>query len=255
MTSFTPMFRSIFDIDAPEWLAAMKLAPEDVPDVVIVEGSWWRQQRTDWRLSRLSEVRELEFPDIFWGCWQDKKIAFCCAYGAARTVEIIHLFGVLGTKLAVQIGTCGGLQPYLAPGDIILPDVVLCRDGIAPMYGAHDAVRGSGEWIERAEKKLRERGHSTYRGTHVTWSSLFTETPQMMEAWHYAGMLSVEMETATTFAVARFFNMAAVSMVVVWDDLTRGRRFLDPLPPGGLEALNRGNESIFEVALALAEHL
>ena len=114
------MFRSIFDIDAPEWLAAMKLAPEDVPDVVIVEGSWWRQQRTDWRLSRLSDVRELEFPDIFWGRWQDKKIAFCCAYGAARTVEIIHLFGVLGTKLAVQIGTCGGLQPYLAPGDIIL---------------------------------------------------------------------------------------------------------------------------------------
>ncbi|MBL8134090.1 MAG: hypothetical protein JNL42_19675 [Anaerolineae bacterium] len=255
MTSFSPVFRSIFDIEAAEWLEAMKLAPVDVPDVVIVEGSWWRQQRTDWRLGHLQDVRELAFPDIFWGRWRDRKVAFCCAYGAPRTVEIIHLFGVLGTKLAVQIGTCGGLQPHLAPGDVILPDVVLCRDGIAPMYGAHDAVLGSGEWLDRAERLLRERGHTTYRGTHITWPSLFTETPQMMEAWHRAGILSVEMETATTYAVARHFGMAAVSMVVVWDDLTRGRRFLDPLPPGGQEALNRSNAAVYETALALAEQL
>jgi uridine phosphorylase len=250
-----PIFRSIMDVTAEEWLAAMKLAPEDVPDAVIVEGSWWRQQRTDWRLGYLSDVRELEFPDIFWGRWRDKKIAFCCAYGAARTVEIIHLFGVLGTKLAVQIGTCGGLQAHLAPGDIILPEVVLCREGVAQMYGTPDAVIGSREWIDRAETLLRARDHVVYRGTHVTWSSLFTETPQMMEAWHHAGILSVEMETATTFAVARYFNMAAVSLVVVWDDLTRGRRFLDPLPPGGLDALNRSNAAVYETALTLAEQV
>jgi len=248
-------FRSIFDIGADEWLEAMKLSPDDIPDVVIVEGSWWRQQRTDWRLSRLSDVRELGFPDMFWGRWKDKKVAFCCAYGAPRTVEIIHLFGVLGTKLAVQIGTCGGLQPHLKPGDIILPETVLCREGLAQMYGAAEAVYGSAEWIDRAETLLKARDHTTYRGTHVTYSSLFTETPQMMEAWHRAGFLSVEMETATTFAVAQYFNMAAVSMVVVWDELTRGRRFLDPLPAGGLEALNRANESVYEAALMLSEQL
>jgi purine-nucleoside phosphorylase len=77
----------------------------------------------------------------------------------------------------------------------------------------------------------------------------------MMEAWHKAGFLSVEMETATTYAVARYFDMAAVSMVVVWDDLTRGRRFLDPLPPGGQEALDISNQAVYEVALELAEQL
>ncbi|MFN8448157.1 MAG: hypothetical protein U0521_06115 [Anaerolineae bacterium] len=249
------IFRSIMDIGADEWLDAMKLSADDIPDAVIVEGSWWRQQRTDWRLGYLTDVRELEFPDIFWGRWKDSKIAFCCAYGAARTVEIIHLFGVLGTKLAIQIGTCGGLQAHLKPGDIILPEVVSCREGIAALYGAPDAVLGSAEWIDRAQALLQARGHTTYRGLHMTWSSLFAETAQMMEAWHRAGYLSVEMETATTFAVARHFDMAAVSMVVVWDELTRGRRFLDPLPPGGLEALNRANQSVYEAALALAEQV
>lgn len=248
-------FRSIMDIPRDEWLEAMKLDAADIPDVVIVEGSWWREQRTAWRLGYLSDVRELEFPDIFWGRWKDKKVAFCCAYGAPRTVEIIHLFGVLGAKLAVQIGTCGGLQSHLKPGDIILPDVALCREGVAHMYGAPDAVRGSAAWLDRAEGLLKARQHTTYRGAHITWPSLFTETPQMMEAWHYAGILSVEMETATTYAVARHFDMAAVAMVVVWDDLTRGRRFLDPLPPGGREALDRSNQAVYEVALELAQHL
>lgn len=248
-----PNFRSMMEISAEEWLEAMKLSTDEIPDAVIVEGSWWRQQRTDWRLGYLSDVRELAFPDIFWGRWKDKKIVFCCAYGAARTVEIIHIFGAIGTKLAVQIGTCGGLQSHLKPGDIILPEVALCREGVAHMYGTPDAVMGSKTQIDRAEALLHEQNLTTYRGTHITWSSLFTETPQMMESWHHAGFLSVEMETATTFSVARYFDMQAVSMVVVWDDLTRGRRFLDPLPEGGEEALNRGNQAIYEVALALAE--
>lgn len=243
------------DVSAEEWLDGLKLSAEDIPDAVIVEGTWWRQERTELRLSYLSDVRELAFPDIFWGRWRDKKIVFCCAYGAARTVEVIHIFGVLGTKLAVQIGTCGGLQSHLKPGDIILPEVVLCRDGVAHMYGTPDAVMGSKAQIDRAQTLLQERELTNYRGNHVTWSSLFTETSQMMEAWHHAGYLSVEMETATTFAVARHFNMEAVAMVVVWDDLTRGRRFLDPLPVGGEEALNKGNEAIYEVALALAEEI
>lgn len=248
-------FRSIMEIKAEEWLEAMDLSADDVPDVVIVEGSWWRAQRTEWRLSYLSDVRELKFPDIFWGRWKDHKVAFCMAYGAPRTVEIIHLFGVMGCKLAVQIGTCGGLQSHLKPGDIILPEVAFCREGVAHMYGTPDAVLGSSDWLDKAQIHLQERDITTYRGPHVTWSSLFTETPQMMEAWHQAGYLSVEMETATTYAVARYFDMPAVSMVVVWDDLTRGRRFLDPLPPGGQEALDRSNQAVFEVALELAEQL
>jgi len=248
-------FRSIMEIEAPEWLDAMGLAADEVPDVVIVEGSWWREQRSAWRLGYLHDVRELKFPDIFWGRWKDRKVAFCMAYGAARTVEIIHLFGVLGSKLAVQIGTCGGLQSHLNPGDIILPEVAICREGVAHMYGAPDAVLGSAPWLDQAQARLEAHQRTVYRGTHVTWSSLFTETPQMMEAWHKAGYLAVEMETATTYAVARYFNMPAVSMVVVWDDLTRGRRFLDPLPAGGQEALDRSNQVIFEVALELAEQV
>jgi purine-nucleoside phosphorylase len=251
MTNLT----SLMEMTAGEWRQALELPESDIPDVVITEGSWWREQRTQWRLSYLSDVRELNFPDIFWGRRQDKKVVYCCAYGAARTVEIIHLFGILGTKLAVQIGTCGGLQSHLKPGDIILPKVALCREGVAHIYGAIDSVAGSAEWINRAQQLLLARGHQTYTGTHLTWSTLFGQTGKMVETWHQAGYLSVDMETATTFAAAEHFRMPAVSMLVVWDDLTRNRSFLDPLSEAELAALNKSNESVFEIALELAKEL
>ena len=246
---------ALMEMTADEWQQALDLTEAEIPDVVIVEGSWWREQRTEWRLSYLSDVRELKFPDIFWGRRNDKTVAFCCAYGAARTVEIIHLFGILGTKLAVQIGTCGGLQSYLNPGDIILPKVALCREGVAHIYGAIDSVMGNSHWIGQAEQLLTDRNHQTYTGTHLTWSTLFGQTGRMVETWHRAGYLSVDMETATTFAVADYFGMPAVSMLVVWDDLTRNRSFLDLLTDEELAALNRANESVFEVALELADQI
>lgn len=248
-------FNSLMELTADEWRQAMKLSAEDVPDVVVVEGSWWRQQRNEWRLGYLGDMRELAFPDIFWGRWREKKIAYCCAYGASRTVEIIHLFSILGAKLAVQIGTCGGLQSYLKTGEIILPDVALCREGVAYLYGAVEASLGAQAWLDRAQSLLRARQHTTHRGTHLTWSALFAQSGQIVETWHRAGYLSVDMETATTYAVAAYFHVPAISMLVVWDDLTRGKSFLDPLPEDALAALNRANQDVYEVALALAEQV
>lgn len=248
-------FRSISDVTASEWLDGLGLTPDEIPDAVIVEGSWWRAERQAWRLGYLDEVRELDFPDIHWGKWRDRKIVFCMAYGAARTVEIIYLFGFLGARLAIQIGTCGGLQSHLKSGDVILPETAICRDGVAHLFGDNEVAFAHPDSVTQAERLLQARSHTTYRGGHMTFSSLFAETTAMMAGWNQAGLLSVDMETATTLSVAAQLGMPAISMLVVWDDLTRGKRFLDPMTDEELAALNRANESVYEVALALTEQL
>ena len=245
--------KSIMEITPDEWLAALQITADQVPDAVIVEGSWWRQQRTNWRLSHLSDVEELRFPDIFVGRCREKRIAYCCAYGAPRTVEIVHLFALLGTKLVIQIGTCGGLQAHLKPGNIIVPEVAIARDGVAHLYGATEAALASPEWSAQAKATLLEREHRVHQGTHLTWSSIFAQDQQLIETWHRAGYLSVDMETATTFAAASYFGAPAISMLVVWDDLMRGKSFLDQLTADEQAALDRGNNDIYEVALELAQ--
>ncbi len=248
-------FRSILEVTPDEWLDATGLTEAEIPDCVIIEGSWWRAQRQAWRLGYLTDVRELTVPDIFWGRWRDKKIAFCMAYGAPRAGEIIHLFGVLGCRLAIQIGTCGGLQSHLRPGDIVLPEHVTGQDGVAHLYTEGATVSSSAKWLATARGLLEYPGRQVHIGPHVTFSSLFAETVEMYEAWHAAGLLSVDMETATTLSVARSFRMEAVSLLVVWDELTRGRRFLDPIEATDLAALDRSNKDVFETALALAAQL
>ncbi|MCB8959973.1 MAG: hypothetical protein H6651_06645 [Ardenticatenales bacterium] len=251
----TPYFRSIETVPAAAWQAALGLADDEIPDAVIVEGSWWRAERQAWRLSYLTEVRELGFPDLFWGKWGDKKVVFALAYGAARAGEVIYLFSRLGARLAIQLGTCGGLQSQLRPGDIILPEQALAQDGVAQFYSQSELVPADPIWLAHAETALRERNLTVHRGPHVTFASLFAETPAMMHAWHEAGYLGVDMETATTLAVARQHGVPALALLAVWDDLSRGRSFLDPLAEDELAALNQANEAVYEVALGLVGRL
>lgn len=246
-------FRSIMDLTADEWQAALDLKDHELPVAVISEGTWWREQRTQERLALLDDVVELPFPDIFIGKWNGKPVAYCCAYGAPRAVEVAHLFGSLGARLAVQIGSCGGLQGQLAPGDVVVPDEAVCEEGIARIYGAGESVVADAGWSDRARAVLTDRGHTAHGGKHLTWYSLFAQNAVMVEEWHSAGYVSVDMETATTLAVARHFGMHAVSMLVVWDELLRGRSFLDPLEPDHQTAFDSAYSDLFAVALQLVD--
>lgn len=234
---------------------ALGIVPGGEPEVVIVEGTWWRAERTAWRLGLLTDVRELAFPDMFAGTYQGRRIVYCCAYGAPRTVEVIHMFSRMGARLVVQIGTCGGLQPFLKPGDIVIPDTALADEGIAQFYGFSGQVPTSAYWSDEAGAYLKERGITTHRGQHVTMLSLFVQSPEMCAAWQGAGYLSVDMETATTAAVARSFGVEAVSLLVVWDTLFSDRTFLDPLNEIEKEALDLGNAAVFDAALWMAQSL
>lgn len=255
MTDTGSTVRSIMDLTPDEWQRALGLSTADIPVAVITEGTWWREQRTAERLALLDDVRELPFPDIFVGRWNGKPVAYCCAYGAPRAVEVVHLFGCLGADLAVQIGSCGGLQAELAPGDIVVPDDAGCQEGIARLYGSGDRVQADPGWSESARGILHRRGHVVRRGAHLTWHSIFAQDGTMVQEWHEAGFLSVDMETATTLAVAWHFDMAAVSMLVVWDELLRGRSFLDPLEPDQQAAFDASYDAVFSTALELVDHL
>ena len=87
-----------------DWLALLGIREADIPDILIMEGTWWDKTAYETRLAYLEEVKELELPNMFLGTHEDRKVLFSCAYGAPRAVEPVHIFGMLGTPLVVQIG-------------------------------------------------------------------------------------------------------------------------------------------------------
>jgi purine-nucleoside phosphorylase len=233
------------------WLECAGLKASEIPDLMILEGSWWEKERYAMRLAYLEDVRELKFPNMYLGRWQGKYVLFCCAYGAPRAVEPVHVFGSLGTPVVIQIGSCGSLQKGITTADILLPERAAIGEGASQYYGKTDFSEATPELVAKAEQKFAARGFSVHRGLHLTTSALFAQPAERVASWQQAGYLGVDMETSAVFSAASFFNMQAASFLFVWDELLKGRTWLDSFSPEEQERQREANKVIFEVALEM----
>jgi purine-nucleoside phosphorylase len=243
---------AILDFPAERWLQALGWAAADVPDALVLEGTWWHAAASKARLARLEGVRETAFPDIHVGRCGAARVAYACAYGAARAAEVAHVCAQAGVPLLIQIGTCGALQRGAAPGTVAVPRNALAQEGVARSYGGGDTVPLDAAWGDRAALALAQRGIPVTRGPHLSWTTLFAQSDRLCADWAAEGIATVDMETAAVGAVAQRFGAAALALLATWDILGDGRTFLDPVSPDESAALARANAATFEVALALA---
>ena len=243
---------AVLDLAAAVWHGALGIAPGQAPVALVLEGTWWRDRATRKRLARLTDVQETAFPDMFLGHHNGGRIAYCCAYGAARAVEPAQIFAQMGTPLIIQIGTCGAMDATLATGTVMVPDTVAARDGLSHLYGAGPVVALDPHWSARARALLAGRALPFARGAHLTWPSLFAQSDAMCDNWSAEGLRTVDMETSAVAAVALHFGVRAIALLTVWDALSEGKSFLDPLSPRQSMALAAADDAIFDVALDLA---
>jgi uridine phosphorylase len=248
----TPDLGPVGEVDGAAWRSVLGLADDEQPVAVVVEGTWWRAEHTRRRLSHLQDARELGVPDVFMGRWAGRAVLYACPYGAPHTAEVIHMAAMVGVALAIQIGSCGVIGAGVRPGDVIVPSRTLGLDGVTPHYDASGSVASSAAWTQRAVEELKGRGIRTHAGTSVTWPTLFNQPIARVQEWQREGYLGVDMETATTLAVAAHFGVAGIAMLVAWDEVLSGRSFLDPLPDDEAAAFATSEDAIFDVALSLS---
>jgi len=236
-----------------DWCKALGLDEADIPELVVLEGSWWQRERTAQRLAALCDVRELRFPEYHLGRRpaDGMCVLYSCVYGAPRAVEPVHVFGDLGTPTVVQIGSCGSLQPQVGTGDIVLAESAAIGEGASQYYGGQGSSTATPELVDRAQAGFVARGFRVHRGAQVTTSALFVQPPERVAVWQDAGYLAVDMETSAVFSAARFFGMQAVSLLFVWDELLAGRSFLHPYTEAEQAAQARANDALMDVALSL----
>ncbi len=236
-----------------QWLQAMGLDASEVPALLVLEGSWWQRDRNRQRLAFLEHPRELRFPEMHVGGYRGSTVAFSCAYGAPRAVEPVHAFGSVGTPMVVQIGSCGGLQPDVRTGDIVLPEQAAIREGTSQYYGGVGTAAATPGLVDHLDEAFRARGFTVHKGPHVTSSALFAQPPDLVRSWHDAGYLGVDLETSAVLTAAAAFGMQAASALFVWDELLAGRTWLDAFQPEEHDRQERANAALFEVVLELLD--
>ena len=237
------------DVDRSDWLGLLGLTPEEVPRLLVLEGTWWRQRALDTRLPHLTGVRELGMPDLWHGWLGEVPVAYCPAYGAPRAVEPVHALAVCGTQVVVQVGSCGGLQPHVRTGDVVLSERATIGEGASQYYGGAGASVPDPALVERAAGLLDVPVH---RGSTVSTSALLRQPDELVASWAAAGHLGVDMETSAVFSAAAHFGVRAASLLFVWDELP-GRSWTDAFTDTEQAAQRHAGQAVFQVALQLAQ--
>lgn len=238
-------------MDRDGWMHLLGLGEDEVPRLLVLEGTWWRQSALDARLPLLEDVRELGIPDLWHGWYGELPVVYCPAYGAARAVEPVHVLGTCGTSNVAVVGSCGSLQDDVRIGEVVLSERATIGEGVSQYYGGTGVAPANLGRVTRAASLLAAEDIYVHRGPTVTAETLLQQPPELLAQWREAGHLSVDLESSAVFTAASHFAMRAVSVLYVHDSLP-SRGWGAPFTAEERAAQARGATAVYEVALALA---
>lgn len=150
-------------------------------------------------------------------------IALVSDFGIGAPVAAVMLEDLvaLGCRRVVSIGTCGGMDPSLSVGDLVLCSGALRDEGTSYHYlqDGEPAVPDA-ELTERLADCLRERDEPFVQGDAWTTDAPYRETAEEVLRHVEAGVPVVEMEAAALFAVATVRSAQVAALLVVSDVLS-----------------------------------
>ena len=214
-----------------DWLSILKIPEDRIPTVLVLRGT--RNLKVNYAkysafLTNIYEVGSPNgiFEDVLIGDYKDISIGYASVYGDAMASEITHLFGVLGTSLVIQTGCCGALINSIQAGDIVCGTSAYCGEGASQYYLPQKReVSASPNLVEQIMSS-RVASVEIHKGPIWTTSALLAEGKAEIQSWSHQGYIAVDMETATTFAVAEYFGMRRLSLLFVFDNPSKGEHIL-----------------------------
>lgn len=148
--------------------------------------------------------------------------------GGPATATVVEELAALGTRRFVIVGSAGGLQPELQPGGLVLAERAVRDEGLSRHYlPAAEEVGADAECVGALGRTLAARQLAFRAGTTWTTDAPYREIRREVLRHQRAGVLTVEMEAASLFAVGQALGLATAALLVVFDVLADGRWQLD----------------------------
>lgn len=147
--------------------------------------------------------------------------------GGPSAAIVIEELAMLGAKLVLRLGTCGGLIEGIRVGDaIVVLGAAYPPGGTVGMYtnGVCYPAVADPEIVLELQRALLEEGFNVWRGL-VASSDAFHAEEENLPLWSSLEMIAVEMECATILTVARLKGIKAGAALLVIDNLATGEFF------------------------------
>lgn len=140
---------------------------------------------------------------------------------AASTLEELI---ALGGRRFICAGGAGVLDGSIPVGRVVVPTAALRAEGTSYHYQRRGRFSRPHPLAVRAIKQAcRAAGVETRTGATWTTDGVYRETPEMIRRRRAEGCLTVEMEAAAFFAVARFREVVLGQVLYAGDDVSGER--------------------------------
>jgi DeoD family purine-nucleoside phosphorylase len=144
--------------------------------------------------------------------------------GCPSAAIVIEELVQLGVKKLMRVGTCGGLQPDLSMGDLIVALSATPADSTATHYvlGEPHAPTADFALVHEAVHQAKELGKPVRVGPIVSSDIFYQPDEGLAGRWSERGILAVEMEAAILFTLGALRKIQAGCMLIVSDVVVDG---------------------------------
>lgn len=186
----------------------------------------------------------------FTGTFKGKPVSVqSTGMGCPSAAIVFEELNMLGAKRLIRVGTCGGLQPGMTMGELVVATCATPADRTAINYtgGEMHAPAADFDLVWSAVQNARAVGRNVRVGGIVSSDVFYQPDTGMAQRWSDRGILAVEMEAAVLFTVAALRKLKAGAFCTVSDIVVDGEfiRISD-------DDLRRAVDEMVEIALEVA---
>jgi purine-nucleoside phosphorylase len=119
--------------------------------------------------------------------------------------------------MGLGVGYCGGLQPEIEIGKIIIPNKARIGEGTSRYYGKTEFSTPDQQMVKRLLDVTWRYGYEPLLGEVYSIDAPLMETPDFIEELSREGILGIDMETSALFSIAEYHSKRAAAVLVVSD--------------------------------------
>ena len=195
----------------------LRAEPGDYADAVLLPGDPLRAQYiADTYLDDVKQVNGERGLLGFTGTWEGKPVSVQgTGMGCPGATIVFEELIQLGSTKLMRVGTCGGLQPHHALGDLIVALTAVPADSTAMHLVGDEPHCPTAAWslIHGAVHAAKEMGQPMHVGPIVSSDVFYNPDGGQYQRWSERGVLAVEMEAAALFTVAALGGIGKVAGV------------------------------------------
>src|SRR5688500_5070809 len=204
----------------------VRAQPGDYAEACLVPGDPLRAKYVAETFLDGAEQRNAERGMLgFTGTYKGKPVSVqATGMGCPSAAIVVEELVQLGVKRILRIGTCGGLQPDMKLGDLVVAISAVAGDQTAMHYVGGEPHAPTADWelVHAAVHAAKELGKPVRVGPIVSSDVFYDPDQGRAQRWSDRGILAVEMEAAVLFTLGALRKVKTGCLLTVSDVIVEG---------------------------------